>query len=204
MDEKLSLSLEKLKNNIPNSVLDQLPSVIEKFNITTILRLTHFLSQCSHESGGFKVVQENLNYSADALKKLFSKYFPDNLADSYARQPIKIASRIYANRMGNGDELTQEGYKYRGKGYLQCTGKSNYVLLSKDLGVDLVANPDLLATEYPLSSAAWFFNKNNLWTICDQGATDDVVTKVTKRVNGGTIGLSERISEFKKFYQLLA
>ena len=115
--------LDKLKGHIPDSVIEQIPDTAKKFNITTPLRLAHFLSQCGHESGGFKLVNENVNYSAAGLKGIFGKYFPGNLAESYARQPQKIASRVYGGRMGNGDESTGEGYKFRGRGYIQLTGK---------------------------------------------------------------------------------
>lgn len=199
-----SLKLEKLKGHIPESIIEQIPEVAEKFKINTPLRLSHFLSQCSHESGGFKVFQENLNYSADGLKKIFPKYFPGNLSESYARNPEKIASKVYGGRMGNGLESTKEGYKFRGRGALQTTGKENYKKLGDFLGVDLISNPDLVATKYPLASAAFFFDSNKLWSICDKGADDATVTSVTKRVNGGVIGLSARIKEFKHFYKLLS
>jgi putative chitinase len=198
-----ALSIEKLKGHIPDSVLAQIPETASKFGITNNLRLAHFLAQCSHESGNFKAVTENLNYSADGLKKIFSKYFPGNLNESYARQPEKIASRVYASRMGNGDETSKEGFKFRGRGYIQLTGKNNYTLFSKFIGEDLVTNPDLVATKYPLASAAFFFNTNKLWTICDRGADTATVTAVTKRVNGGTIGLDHRLKEFNKFHNLL-
>jgi putative chitinase len=197
------LKLEKLKGHIPDSVLVQIPDTAKRFNITTDLRLAHFLAQCGHESGGFKAVSENLNYSADGLKKIFPKYFPGNLNESYARQPEKIASRVYASRMGNGDEASKEGFKFRGRGYIQLTGKSNYTLFDKFVDDDIMGNPDLIATKYPLASAAFFFNSNNLWTICDKGADDATVTAVTKRVNGGTIGLADRIKHFKEYYNLL-
>jgi putative chitinase len=196
--------LENLKGHIPDAVITQIPDTAKKFNITTPLRLAHFLAQCSHESGGFKFVKENLNYSADGLKKIFPKYFPGNLAESYAKNPEKIASKVYGGRMGNGNESTKEGYKFSGKGYLQTTGKDNYRRLGEFLGVDLIENPDLVATKYPLASAAFFFNSNKLWSICDKGADDATVTAVTKRVNGGSIGLEHRIKEFKHFYNLLS
>ena len=198
------LKLEKLKGHIPDSVIAQIPETAEKFQINTPLRLAHFLSQCSHESAGFKVFQENLNYSASGLKNIFSKYFPGNLNESYARQPQKIASRVYGGRMGNGVESTGEGYKFRGRGALQTTGKENYKKLGNFLGVDLIDNPDLVATKYQLSSAAFFFESNKLWSICDKGATSDVVTQLTKRINGGTIGLTDRIKHFNEFYKLLS
>ena len=198
-----SLNIDKLKGHIPDTVLAQIPETAKKFNITNNLRLAHFLAQCGHESGNFKAVSENLNYSADGLKKIFGKYFPGNLNESYARKPEKIASRVYASRMGNGDEASGEGFKFRGRGYIQLTGKNNYTNFSKFIGEDCVANPDLVATKYPLASAGFFFDSNKLWTICDRGADDATVTAVTKRVNGGTIGLTDRIKHFKEYYNLL-
>ena len=198
------LKIDKLRGHIPDSVIAQIPDTAAKFNITNNLRLAHFLAQCSHESGGFKSVKENLNYSADGLKKIFPKYFPGNLAESYAKNPEKIASKVYGGRMGNGNESTKEGYKFSGKGYLQTTGKDNYRRLGEFLGVDLISNPDLVATKYPLASAAFFFKSNNLWSICDEGADDKTITKLTKRINGGTIGLGHRIKEFNHFYKLLS
>ena len=166
--------------------------------------MAHFLAQCGHESGGFKVTRENLNYSAEGLAKIFPKYFPSvDAAKPFAKQPEKIANKVYANRMGNGDEASGEGFKFRGRGYLQVTGKQNYATLGKELGVDLIANPDLVATNYPFDSALWFFKKNNLWVICDEGIDDIVIAKLSKRINGGTIGLDHRKKEFKKFYSLL-
>jgi putative chitinase len=198
------LNLEKLKGHIPEAVIAQIPTVMEKFQINTPLRLAHFLAQCGHESGGFKATQENLNYSADGLKKIFPKYFPGNIAESYARNPEKIASKVYGGRMGNGGEETKEGYKFRGRGYIQLTGKENYTSFAKSIGEDTVANPDLVATKYALASAGWFFSKNGLNAIADKGADDATVTAVTKRVNGGTIGLPDRIKHFKEYYHLLA
>ena len=198
------LNLEKLKGHIPDSVIAQIPETAKKFNITNNLRLAHFLSQCGHESGGFKAVSENLNYSADGLKKIFGKYFPGNLNESYARQPEKIAARVYASRMGNGDETSKEGFKFRGRGYIQLTGKANYTNFTKFIGEDCIANPDLVATKYPLASAAFFFDSNKLWSICDKGADDATVTAVTKRVNGGILGLQDRIKHFKEYYKLLS
>ena len=197
------LKLENLKGHIPDAVIAQIPETAQKFNITNPLRLAHFLSQCGHESAGFKAIQENLNYSADGLKKIFPKYFPGNLAEGYARNPEKIASKVYGSRMGNGDETTKEGFKLRGRGYIQLTGKDNYTRFGKFIGEDTVANPDLVATKYPLASAAFFFDSNKLWEICDRGADDATVTAVTKRVNGGTIGLPDRIKHFKEYFALL-
>jgi putative chitinase len=197
------MELDKLKGSVPDIVISQIHDVIDKFEINTVLRLSHFLSQCSHESGAFKLVKENLNYSADGLKKIFGKYFPGDTAKSYARNPEKIGSKVYASRMGNGDEASKEGYKYCGRGYIQLTGKSNYKKFGESVGVDVVSSPDLVATTYPLLSAAWFFKSNGLNEVADLGATDAVVTKITKRINGGTIGLPDRIAKFNKIYALL-
>jgi putative chitinase len=199
-----AFKLDKLKGHIPDAVIAQIPDTAAKFGITNVLRLAHFLSQCGHESGGFKAVNENLNYSADGLKKIFPKYFPGNISESYARNPEKIASKVYGGRMGNGDEASREGWKFRGRGYIQLTGKANYTAFDKLVEEDIISNPDLVATKYPLSSAAFFFQSNGLWSICDKGADDATVTAVTKRVNGGTIGLADRLKHFKEYYSLLA
>jgi putative chitinase len=199
------LKLENLRGHIPDAVIAQIPDTAAKFEINTPLRLAHFLAQCGHESGGFKATQENLNYSASGLKGIFSKYFKEaGLAESYQRNPQKIASRVYGGRMGNGPESTGEGYKFRGRGYIQLTGKDNYTAFGKAINEDMTVNPDKVATHYPLLSAAWFFTKNGLHKLADGGATDAVVTQITKRVNGGTIGLPDRIKHFKEYYSLLA
>ena len=198
------LKLEKLKGHIPESVIAQIPDTASKFQINTPLRLAHFLAQCGHESGGFKATQENLNYSAKGLMGIFKKYFPtQSLAEQYQRNPQKIAPKVYGGRMGNGPESTGEGFKFRGRGYIQLTGKENYTAFGKSINEDMTANPDKVATHYPLLSAAWFFNKNGLHRMADEGATDSVVTKITRRVNGGTIGLADRIKHFKEYYNLL-
>ena len=198
------LKIDKLRGHIPDSVIAQIPDTAAKFNITNNLRLAHFLAQCGHESGGFKAVSENVNYSAAGLKNIFGKYFPGNLSESYARNPQKIASRVYGNRMGNGPEESGDGYKFRGRGFIQLTGKNNYTQFTKFIGEDCVSNPDLVATKYPLASAAFFFDSNKLWAICDKGADNATITAVTKRVNGGTIGLADRIKHFNEYYKLLS
>ena len=196
--------LDKLKGHIPDSVLAQIPDTAVKFGITNPLRLAHFLAQCGHESGGWKATQENLNYSSKGLMGIFKKYFPTlALAEQYARKPEASASRVYGGRRGNGAEATKEGFKFRGRGYIQLTGKDNYSAFDKFVPEEILANPDLVATKYPLMSAAWFFNKNGLWSICDKGADQGTVTAVTKRVNGGTIGLPDRIKHFNEYYNLL-
>lgn len=198
------LNIEKLKGHVPDEVIAQIPAVKEKFAINTPLRLAHFMSQTGHESGGFRVTTENLNYSAKGLCGIFKKYFTAESAAEYQRKPEKIGNIVYANRMGNGNQASGEGYKFRGRGYLQITGKSNYSALTEDTGIDFLENPDLIATTYPLMTAGWFWSKNGLNKLADGGATEAVVTSITKRVNGGTIGLSERIKEFKHFYALVA
>ena len=198
------MNLEKLKGHVPDKVIEQIPEVMQKFGVNTPLRLAHFLAQCGHESGGFKLTQENLNYSAKGLMGIFKKYFPtEALANAYARQPQKIANKVYASRMGNGPESSGEGYKFRGRGFIQLTGKQNYTAFDASVPESIVDNPDLVATKYPLASAAWFWSKNGLNAIADTGASTEVVTKITKRVNGGTIGLADRIKHFKEYHGLL-
>jgi putative chitinase len=197
------MDLNKLKGHVPDTVIAQIPEVMQKFGIDTPVELAHFLAQCGHESGGFRVVNENLNYSAKGLLGIFKKYFPTQaLAEQYQRKPEKIANRVYGGRMGNGPEASGEGFKFRGRGYIQLTGKQNYTAFGKAIGVDIVANPDLVATKYPLLSAAWFFSKNCLSRCKD--ASDASVLAVTKCVNGGTIGLADRQKHFKEYYHLLA
>jgi putative chitinase len=199
------LKLEKLKGHIPDVVLAQIPDTVAKFDLGTPLRLAHFLAQCGHESAGFKAVTENLNYGAKGLQSIFKKYFPTEAkALEYERKPEKIANLVYANRMSNGDEASGDGWRFRGRGYIQLTGRANYTAFNRFVdGDDVVANPDLVATKYPLLSAGWFFNSNGIHRLADGGATDAVVTTITKRVNGGTIGLDDRIKHFKEYYDLL-
>ena len=199
------MNLDKLKGHIPDNVIAQIPGVMSKFEINTALRLAHFLAQCGHESGGFRLTKENLNYSTKGLMGIFKKYFPTEvLAKAYERKPEKIANKVYGNRMGNGDEASGDGAKFCGRGYIQLTGKDNYTAFGKSINEDIAANPTWVAEKYALLSAAWFFNKNKLHTMADGGATDAVVTSITKRVNGGTIGLPDRIKHFKEYYALLA
>ena len=198
-----TMEINKLKGVIPEEVITQLPSVIEKFEINTPLRLSHFLAQAHHESGGFRVVTENLNYSSRRLLEVFPKYFDKQTAEVYDRRPEKIANIVYANRMGNGDKSTGDGWKFRGRGYIQLTGRNNYIEFSKAIIQDLTMNPDLVASKYPLLSAAWFFHKNGLHKLADNGAATSVVTLITKKINGGSIGLDDRIKKFKDYYALL-
>jgi len=200
-----NLKLSKLKGHIPDAVIAMIPDTAAKFGINTPLRLAHFLAQCGHESGGFRATQENLNYSAKGLMGIFKKYFPNaSLAAQYERKPAKIAAKVYGGRMGNGNEASGEGYKFRGRGYIQLTGKENYTAFGKSIGEDILSNPDVVSSKYALLSAAWFFSKNGLHKMADSGASDAVVTQITKRVNGGTIGLADRIKHFKEYYKLLS
>jgi putative chitinase len=199
------LKLEKLKGHIPDAVITMIPDTAAKFQINTPLRLAHFLAQCGHESGGFKATSENLNYSAKGLVGTFKKYFPtEAVALPYERKPEKIANKVYANRMANGSEASGDGYRFRGRGYIQLTGKDNYTQFGKAIGEDILSNPDVVSGKYALLSAAWFWSKNGLNNLSDGGANDAVVTTITKRVNGGTIGLADRIKHFKEYYSLLA
>lgn len=161
----------------------------------------HFFGQCAHESGNFKVFSENLNYSADGLSKIFKKYFPSvAVATPYARKPEKIANKVYANRMGNGAEASGDGWKFRGRGPIQLTGKDNYTAFAAAVGrPDVLTNPDLVVGELAFESALWFFRKNNLLTVADKGVTDAIITQITKRVNGGTHGLDDRLKKTKQF-----
>ena len=164
-------------------------------------RAAHFFAQTAHESGGFKTFSENLNYSAKGLRNTFGKYFKTDLdAQMCARQPQRIANRVYANRMGNGDVSSGDGWKYRGRGALQLTGKENYEAFANYIGrPDVMSNPDLVAGELCFESALWFFDKNKLWGICDQGVNDADILALTKRINGGTHGLDDRRTKTYKF-----
>ena len=203
------MSLKKLQEKIgvtpdgsfgPNT----LKKAMEHYKMTPE-RAAHFFGQTGTETGEFKLYSENLNYSAKGLQTTFGKYFPDNLEESYARNPEKIASRVYADRLGNGNEASKEGWTFRGRGALQLTGKANYKSFSDYLKKpEIMTNPDLVAEDFAFESAIYFFDKNKLWDICDKGGTTEVVTLVTKRVNGGTNGLDDRLAKFNTFNTLLA
>lgn len=181
------------------------PNTLKKaaeFYKLTPERAAHFFAQLSHETAEFKLFSENLNYSADGLRKIFPKYFPTSiLANAYARKPEKIANRAYSNRMGNGDEASGDGYKFRGRGAIQLTGKANYQNFANHIkNQEIMTNPDLVASDYAFESAIFFFDRNNLWDICDKGVTDATILSLTKRINGGTTGLSHRSELTKKYY----
>lgn len=172
-------------------------TLFSKFGLNTPLIISHFMAQIEHESG-LKPIQENLNYSAERLLQVFPKYFNSKNVQGYHRFPEAIANVVYANRMGNGNYNSKDGWKYRGRGFIQLTGKDNYKALSKDTGIDYVNNPDLLLTESDaLNSALWFWNKNGLNKLAD---SDDILS-ITKKINGGTNGLAHRkqlLSKYKK------
>ena len=202
-------TLDQLKEIFPHAkgenlekYCDALNQAMKEFEIDTPEREAMFLAQCGHESGNFSAVNENLNYKAESLTKVFHKYFPDmETANEYAKQPEKIANRVYGNRMGNGDEESGDGWKYHGRGLIQLTGKNNYDACGEALDKDLDEDADYLATpEGAARSAAWFWHKNNLNHFAD---AEDIVG-CTKRVNGGTLGLEERTEHWKKALEVLA
>ncbi|MES9835210.1 MAG: glycoside hydrolase family 19 protein [Candidatus Thiodiazotropha sp.] len=183
--------------------IDDLELTLPKYGIANSkVRLAHFFSQVLHESGCMRYDMENLNYSAKALRAVFGKYFKTKRqAEGYARQPEKIANKVYANRMGNGAESSGDGWRYRGRGLIQLTGKNNYRAFAKWIGDDrIIDDPDLVASEYAVHSAVFYWDKNNLNRIADK---DDVV-RMTKRINGGTNGLAHRTELLTKAKGLLA
>lgn len=191
--EQLYLINKNLQKDKCDLYIEALNKVLKETDISSPLRICHFLAQVIHESGNFKYNIENLNYSAAGLKSSFKRYFPtDELASTYARKPEKIANRVYANRMGNGNEASGDGWKYRGRGLIQITGKNNYSQCAKDLNLDLIHNPDLiiLDPEINVRVACWFWNKNNLNQLADK----DDITSITKKINGGTNGLDDRMN----------
>ena len=192
------IDYSKLTKHLPEHVYVQILDVVIKYKINTPLRLAHFLSQCHHESAGFNVVEENLNYSAEGLRRTFKRYFTHEQADEYAHDEVRIASRVYANRMGNGDEASQDGWLYRGRGYIQLTGKNNYAAFNDQVPEDILKNPYLVATQYPMLSAAWFWDHKNINDMCDETIED-----VTLAVNGGLIGIVDRSRLYYKYLNIL-
>jgi putative chitinase len=182
---------------------DAMVETLPQYGINDIARVSAFIAQCAHESGGFTLMQENLNYSADGLQKIFGKYFPNpQIAAQYARQPEKIANRVYANRMSNGDEASGDGWKFRGRGLIQLTGKHNYTKCSEAFFDDhtLLEQPDILVQPYyALNSACWFWNANKLNELAD--AQD--IKMMTKKINGGFIGLEDRIKHYNHAVDIL-
>lgn len=194
------IDFKNLRALIPSHVCDQILEVVDKYKINTPLRLSHFVAQCYHESQGFHVTQENLNYSLDGLLRVFKKYFPVDIAADYVRKPEKIANRVYANRNGNGPESSGDGWLYRGRGYIQLTGKENYAAFDKVVPENILVNPDVVSSKYPMLSAGWFWDQRQLNALADLGADQQVVSDITKKINGGYNGLEDRLKLFDRFY----
>jgi putative chitinase len=195
--------LNKLHNKIPIQVLNELGDVMKQFGITNSFRLTHFLAQVAHESGNFRYTRENLNYSTEGLLKVFPKYFDKNTAPLYARRPQAIANMVSNGRMGNKLK-SNDGWNFRGAGFLQLTGRTNFKAFSDFIGdPKIMDDPSLVATKYPLTSAAWFFEKRGLWAICDEGVDQNIVKKVTLKVNGGYNGIADRLSKTNVLFNIL-
>jgi putative chitinase len=195
--------LNKLHNKIPIQVLNELGDVMKQFGITNSFRLTHFLAQVAHESGNFRYTRENLNYSTEGLLKVFPKYFDKNTAPLYARRPQAIANMVYNGRMGNKLK-SNDGWMFRGAGFIQLTGRTNFKAFSDFIGdPKIMDDPSLVATKYPLTSAAWFFEKRGLWAICDEGIDQNIVKKVTLKVNGGYNGIADRLSKTNVLFNIL-
>lgn len=195
------LESQLLALGIEGKWLEPLKETFEKYNIDTPKRQAAFIGQCMHESNGFKTLTENLNYSAKALMATWpSRFTSEEMANQYARNPEKIANKVYGGRMGNADESSGEGWKYRGRGIKQLTGKENYERCGSSLGVDLVSNPDLLLEpKYAALSAGWFWNKHGLNDLADKS---DIET-MTKRINGGLLGLDARKAAIQKAESVL-
>lgn len=203
--EQIKILQRRIGVNDDGSIGKFTMKAFQKYYKLTTLQTAHFFGQVSHETAEFKLFSENLNYSADGLLKTFGKYFPTKvLAMSYARQPEKIANRVYANRMSNGDEKSGDGWLFKGRGALQLTGKANYQAFANYLKKpEILETPDIVATEYAFDSALFFFERNKLWDICEGGVDEITIFKLTRKINGGTHGLSSRITLTKKYYNLL-
>lgn len=200
------LTIEKLTQLIPDNPYiaewhEAVSQCLPDYDINTLQRVAAFIAQCAHESAGFKVLKENLNYRAVTLRRVFPKYFPnDQLAAQYAGKQSMIANKVYANRMGNGDESSGDGFRYCGRGLIQLTGKNNYQLFAESIETPVEDIPEYLATfEGAVQSACWFWESNNLNQWADTG---DMLT-LTKRINGGTIGLEDRINHYNHALHIL-
>lgn len=201
------LTLEQLRQITPIkdqttliNTLNGLNECLTRFNINTPLRINHFLSQCLHESVNLTILRENLNYSINGLLRVFPHYFPTiESTNGYANNQAKIANKVYGSRMGNGNEVSGDGFKYKGRGAIQLTGHDNYKHLSDDTAIDFLNHPELLETvQYAFIGAGWFWNRNNLNELADKGNTNEIITLITKRINGGLNGIESRISNFRK------
>jgi putative chitinase len=192
------------KMQLPIKVANYLPDVIVNYKINNNLRLAHFLSQVHYESAGFTATEENLNYSSNRLLKVFPKYFKTvNDTKKYAHQPALLASYVYGNRMGNGDESTCDGWTYRGRGYIMLTGKNQYASFDKSVDDDIINNPDLVSTNYALISAAWYWDNRGLNNFADLGAGSNIVKKITAIINGGLNGYETRNKLFNFYFNIL-
>jgi len=205
-DFEFNFTKEKLAQIIPgNPNLDHwyesLCEILPDYDINTVQRVSAFLAQCAHESGGFRAIKENLNYKAESLCKVWPRYFPNiDVARQYAQQPEKIANRAYANRMGNGPEESGDGWKFCGRGLIQLTGKDNYTRYAQSLEISIDEAQEHLTTfEGCVQSAAWFWEANNLNQFADKG---DMLT-LTKRINGGTLGLEDRVNHYNHACHIL-
>jgi putative chitinase len=203
------MSLKNLQSKIgtPNDGVfgpGTMKKAMEFYKFTPV-RASHFFAQTSHETGNFRLFTENLNYSAKGLQSTFKKYFPTlEKALLYQRKPQQIANLVYASRMSNGNEASGDGWKFRGRGALQTTGKANYQALSNYLkNPEIMVNPDLVESEFAFESAIFFFDKNKLWSICDEGISDNTILKISKRINGGTNGLEDRIKKTKQYFNFI-
>jgi putative chitinase len=202
----MKLTASQLKQMVPGIThadhwIEAFDQLLPDYEINTPKRIAAFIAQCAHESGGFKFLKENLNYKAESLMKTFPKYFSDrDTANAYAKQPVKIANRVYANRMGNGDEASGDGFKYCGRGLIQLTGKSNYSWFAASLEISPEEASAYLETfEGAAQSACWFWESNNLNTEADAGD----IKKMTKKINGGYIGLDDRIKHYEHALHIL-
>jgi putative chitinase len=193
-------------NLTPDGLLG--PNTLRKmkvvFSFDSNEKLAHFIGQIAHETGNFRFTEENLKYSPDTLRRVFSNYFKSYAeAMEFAYNPEKIANRVYANRMGNGDEASGDGYKFRGRGAIQLTGRNNYTIFAgKMYDRSILTNPGLVATKYYFESALFYFTQNRLWNLCNKVDNESIV-ELTKRINGGTNGLQDRIEKTKFYYKML-
>ena len=202
----MDLTLHQLKQILPNNTNlvdwhEALTTILPEYEINTAKRVAAFLAQCVHESGGFSAIKENLNYKAASLQKVFPKYFPTSeLAEAYAHKQEKIANRVYANRMGNGDEASGDGYRYCGRGLIQLTGHDNYLSFADSIETPLTEMPEYLATYAgAVQSACWFWECNDLNSLADTGD----IKAMTKRINGGYIGLEDRVKHYEHIKEIL-
>jgi putative chitinase len=195
---------DKLLGEVPDEVINSLKNMHDFVAKPNILHVTHFLAQCAHESGGWKKREENLNYDTDGLMSTFSRHFANRKdAQTYARRPKAIANRVYANRLGNGDEASGDGWKHRGVGWIQSTGKENHRRFGNWVGQDAVSDPTIIRDKYPTEASLFFFTDNDIWDICDNGTTLKIIKQVTAKINPALLDLSERTNYFNHYLKVL-